>query len=583
MARPHRQKESLASVKLTLVETLDDAMDCREWLGQKRDWLGFDIETSGLNLGKDRVRLAQIGDRDHGWAFQCEGPNSLYGLFKQLLEAYEGRLVAHNAIFDLGFLRRDGLEIPRHQVEDTMVMAQLDCSGMPVGLKPVARRLLDSKAVAGQAVLDGAMKQQKWDWATVPTDFGPYWQYGALDPVLTCRIAEKLWPSASQYLRSYEIEMGAIHALCQAEITGMHVDLEYCQRMSLELEAEMASLQPSLPCNPNAPQQVVRFLQDNGAVLTKKTDSGKLAADDEVLRYWEEKIPLCATVRRYRECSKLKSSYFDNLLELHKDSVVHPSIRVLGAQKTGRMSVTAPALQTLPKSPIGRNAFLAREGCTLMMADFSGIEMRLLAHMADEEMMIEKIRNGEDLHTWTAQQIFETETPASKQRDVAKRSGFAKIYGAGIEKFAYSTGLPVSEAEQFLTRYDQLFPSVGAFQDQVIESVRESTSDRRWGEVHTEFGRRLMVPKDDAYKGVNYRDQGTAGEVLKLKICELDAAGLGELIRLPIHDEIVFEVPDDDVPEVTQIVEEVMPERQLFKVPLDIDIEYAKRWGAVYE
>lgn len=577
--------ESLADVKLTYVDTLDDLLDLKDWLGRSRDWLGFDLETSGLNLGRDRVRLAQLGDRNHGWAIPCEGPNSFYGAFKELIEAYDSSpIVAHNLIFDSSFLKRDGIIVPQHLAHDSMVMAQLVTSHLPVGLKPVASRLIDQKSVAGQQVLNDAMKQQGWGWETVPLDFPPYWMYGALDPVLTCRITERLWQKVhDRYRQPYEIELGAIHVLRDAQLTGMTIDVDYARRTSAELEAEIASLSAQLPCNPNAPKQVVAFLESQGATLTKRTEKGHLAADDEVLAYWEEKIPECKPMRRYRECTKLKSSYFDNLLGLEVDGIVHPSIRVLGAQKTGRMSITEPALQTLPKSSIGRNAFIAGEGETLISADFSGIELRLLAHMADEQNMIERFCAGEDLHAWTAEQIFHVTPVEKSQRNVAKTSGYAKIYGAGVTKFAYSAKLPEAEAAEFLNKYDELFPAVASFQERISQEVHESRpDDKGWGEVFTEYGRRLFVPKDEAYKGVNYKDQGTAGEVLKVKLCELSNAGLGPYITLPVHDEVVFRVPDDILDEVVHTVEEVMPEDQKFKVPLTVDLETTKRWGDLY-
>lgn len=588
MAR--KKDDDLSGVKLSFVEGTEDVLDCRAWLGERRDRIAYDCETTGLNLGSDTVRLWQVGDRDHGWAFPTDSTVSWYGAFKEVMDIVshgDVPVYAHNAIFDSSFAKRDGFSVPQSLAHDTMVMAQLHNSALPHGLKPTARRMVSSSAVAGEEMLGNAEKKQGWNWENVPFDFPFYWQYAALDPVLTCRIAEKLEPKVfERYRRSYEIEMASIHVLRDAQLAGMQIDPDYCRSMSTQLAAEMAGIQPMLPCNPNAPKQVVEFLQSNGAVLVKKTESGNgWAVDDDVLKFWEQKIPLCAQIRRYRQCSKLKSSYFDKMLDLEVDGIVHPSIRVLGAHKTGRMSVTDPALQTLPKSKIGRSAFVSREGHTLVMADFSGIEMRLLAAMANEENMIARYAEGVDLHTWTATQIFETQEPTDKQRDVAKRSGFAKIYSAGLETFALSTGLPISEAERFLAQYDDLFPRVKEFQEKSKQEVLDSRpGDKRYGEVHTQYGRRLFVPKDQAHtKAVNYQDQGTAGEVLKDKLGELDAVGLGSYIRLPIHDEIVFESPDDILDEVIHTIKEVMPDRDSFSVPLEIDVKSAKRWGDVYQ
>lgn len=553
------------------------------WLGERRDWLGFDTETDGGHLGRGHVRLAQFGDRDHGWAIPLEN-YGFGGLVKEVFEKYDRRICMHNALFDWSWMERDGITVRQDLVHDTMVMAQLVTSGLPIGLKPVAGRLVDRKAGAGQQILNEAKKKNNWDWATTPIDYPGYWQYGALDPVLTSRIAEKLWPKVQErYMQSYEIEMAAIHVLRSAQIIGMRVDVPYAQRMSKELEIEMMGLGAQMPdndkgkLNPNSDKQLVEFLQQSGALLTKKTESGKsFSVEDDVLAYWEPRIPILKEIRRYRHCSKLKSSYFDNMLELQTDEVVHPSIRVLGAQKTGRMSISAPALQTLPKSKIGRSAFIAREGHTLMSCDFQGIEMRLLAHMAQDQQMMENYANGIDQHDWLAES-------AGVSRTVAKTAGFAKIYGAGEDKFAISAGLSLADAQEFLRKYDELFPGVAHFMESVANSVHDSTTDKRWGKVYTEFGRKLMVPKDKAYMGVNYRDQGTAGEVLKLKIAELGNAGLTEFIRLPIHDEIMFEIPDEQVQEVGSIIHEVMPERELFSVNLEIDMETCRCWGDLYD
>lgn len=588
-------RTDLSGVELTLVDSIDDVFNFREWLSRPRDRLAFDLETSGSNLGRDRVRLAQIGDRDRGWAFPCEGANSWYGAFAESMRGYCGAIYAHNLIFDSSFTKRDGIEVPQAQANCTMVQAQLHNSSLPIGLKPTAKRLVDRRAVAGQKMLDEAKRKQKWGWDTTPVDFPAYWMYGALDPVLTCRIAEKIEPKVKErYSRPYELELGAIHVLREAQLSGMRVDLDYCQLMSSHLEAEMAALAPRLPdlpgrpgqkVNPNAPAQVVEWLQSRGARLTKKTDKGKLAADDEVVSYWEKNgIPECRFIKEYRKADKLKNTYFDTMLELNEGGVVHPSIRVLGAQKTGRMSVSAPALQTLPKTAVGRNAFLAREGHCLIMADFSGIEMRILAHMANVPKMIELYEQGIDVHTWTAQQIYRKEHVSKAERAVAKTGGFGKVYGSGVPKFALATGLSEPDAQAFIDSYDALFPEVKQFQENVALEVRGSRQgDKRWGQVHTEFGRRLFCEKEEAYKGVNYRIQGSAGEILKLKLIELSNVGLTDFIRLPIHDEIVFEVPDEDVHDVVGTINEVMPEREIFRVPLEVEVEVARRWGDVYD
>lgn len=575
---------------LHFIDSHSAYMDFREWLGQRRDRIAYDVETTGVNMGCDTVRLAQIGDRDAGWAFPCEGTNSWYGAFAEAMRDIgqgDVPIYAHNAIFDSSFATRDGWAVPQRLAEDTMVMAQLNDSRYAIGLKPMARRLVDRDSVAGQAVLDAAYKRNGWDWRTVPVDFPPYWAYGALDPVLTCRLAEKLEPLVfPTYRQSYEIEMGAIHVLRDARLAGMRVDCGYAHRMSVELGEEMEALEPQIPVEkPGSDKQVVAFLQERGCELFAKTEKGNWSTDDDVLKHWEHRVPECTLLRRWRKCQKLKSSYFDNLLGHQVDGVVRPDIRVLGAQKTGRMSITAPALQTLPKSAIGRNAFLAREGHSLVMADYSGVEMRILADRSGDENLLKVFREGIDQHSWTASQIYgvpiEQVGDGTPERDRAKGAGFGKVYGSGIDTFASQAGLEPGAAREFIETYDRLFPGVKAFQERVIDHVRDGKG-RKWGSINTAYGRRLYVEKELAYKGVNYDIQGTAGEVLKDALCRLDAAGLGEFIRLPIHDEVIFEAPDDVRDDVEHTVAEVMPERERFAVPLEVDIKHAKRWGHAY-
>lgn len=581
----------MIEAELHFVDDLETLEACRRWVSERRDRVAYDVETSGTNLGRDTVRLGQVGDRSTGWAFPCDGPMSMYGAYREVMAnvVREARragygVYAHNAIFDSSFSKRDDWAIPQDVAEDTMVMAQLSDSRYGIGLKPMAARRVDKDAVAMQRVMDAGMKAQGWTWATVPTDWQPYWAYGAMDPVLTCRIAEKLEPEVfPEWRENYEIEMAAIHVLRDAQLAGMMIDVPYARRMSDELGDEMDALLPTLPCLPTSDKQVVEFLQSQGCELFKKTEKGNWSTDDDVLKYFQDKLPILGPMRRYRTCQKLKSSYFDNLLEAEVDGVVRPSIRVLGAQKTGRMSITEPALQTLPKSSIGRNAFVARPGHTLVMADFSGIEMRLLAHAADETNMKAAYASGEDLHWWTAHRIaefFGIEANA-KLRGRAKGAGFGKVYGAGEETFASQAGLPLEQAKQFLAAYDRLFPGVSAYQEAVIRHVKEGPG-RKWGQVRTLYGRRLYVPKDKAYKGINYTIQGTAGEVLKEKLAHYDAAGLTEYVRLPIHDEVVGEVPDEMLEEYETEVRRVMPERHRFSVPLEVDVEDAKRWGDAY-
>jgi DNA polymerase-1 len=577
----------LTDVKLHLVETLEEAFEFRSWLGERRPMLGFDLETTGLHYARDHIRLAQFGDANEGWAIPCDRWG--YGrLAADAFREYRGPMIAHNAIFDTTFLAMDGIDLPA--VDDSMVMAHLDRSGWSLSLKRTAERLIGREATAGEGVLNEAMKKQRWSYATVPEGFPGYWKYSALDPVLTCRIAADIEPRVFPELRgSYDMEVGAIRALREAQVTGMRVDLDTVRSESARLGMEMQALKPQLPCNANSPKQIVAWLEERffnlGDIVRTRTEAGEISVDDDVLTMLAEKydVPEATIIREYRKRAKMKNGYFDNLLETEVNGIVRPHIRVLGAEKTGRMSVSEPALQTLPRTKLGRKAFIAREDHTLVMMDFAGQELRLLAHMSGDEQLKQLFRDGTDPHRWLAARAngIPEEQVTPPLRQVSKNGWYAILYGAGIPKFALTAGISEHAASEFMATVEKLFPRIRPFQAESAREVHE-TAEGGWGYARTWTGKRLMVRTDQAYKATNVKIQGGCAEILKLKICELMNAGFGPYIRVPVHDEIVSEVPDERLDLDVPIMAEVMRETELFDVPFPVDIEIAKCWGDKY-
>lgn len=565
--------------QLTLVDSLDEALAMREWLGQKREWLGFDIETTGLNVGSDRIRMVQVGDPSSGWAIPYE---RWKGLVHDTLGRYDSsNMVAHNALFDLKFLKRDGIEIPSHLVHDTMIMSHLDSPLSANGLKPTCKRIFGPAAGAGELALSTAMGKQKWTWESVPYDFPAYWAYSALDTVLTAALAEKLYPGIASDSRGkiYEVEVAAICVIKDAELTGMRIDLDYVAHKKAELQAHADSLRPHIPLtNPNSDKQVLDYLRGLGGRFWRRTEKGNLSCDEDALlevAEQGEQLKIAATISDWRKTVRMIRSYFENFEALQVDGTLRCSVKPVGA-RTGRMSITQPALQTLPRGPVVRDAFVSREGCSLVIADYDQLELRVFAHYAQEEAMLDAIRNGDDLHSFVAKSLY-GEDFTKEQRQIAKNSNFSKAYGAGTKKFAATAGITDAEAEKFMGMYDRLFPGVTRFQQEVIEQVM------RDGYVTTVLGRKIPVERDKAYKGVNYKIQSSAtADLLKLKIVEASAAGLHDYFRLPVHDEMIYEVPDDELDEVMPVVQEVMTETEMFSCPLTATPEAYKTWGAKY-
>lgn len=430
-----RPNDDLSQVSLRRVTCIDDLAELKRWLSEnRREILAVDTETGGLDWWKDDLRTIQLGDQDTGW---CLDSDSWKGAAIELLGAYDADIVFHNMKFDLHYLETNGVKIDRRLVHDTRTMAHLVAPQWPTGLKPVSTRLVHRGAAAGQAALKKAMQEQRWTWATIPTDFGPYWQYAALDPVLTARIYGKLKPEVDEHFRDvYELEIAATLVLMGMERRGAHVDLAYCADMMQRLEPYLEQMRGWIKLefgvgNPGSDKQVIAKLHEAGLTWEKKTEKGNVACDKEVLKSLPH--PLARAILDYRDAQKLYGTYLKNFYNLtDSDGFLHASINPLGA-RTGRMSISRPSMQNLPRSQHPRNAIIARPEHTLVLCDYDQVEMRLLAHFAGEERMLEAIRYGDqmtdagytgyDVHSMNARGIYglgQDEEVPKAQRNVTK-------------------------------------------------------------------------------------------------------------------------------------------------------------------
>lgn len=567
--------------ELTLVETWDEAAAFKSWLGERRPVLAVDTETSGLEWWNGRVRLVQFGDARHGWAIPFE---DWRGLCKEALESYAGDLVFHNAKFDLHFLERSGVHPKRHLVNDTAVMAHLIAPTQRVGLKEVAARIVDPRSAQGQTDLKKAMGKAGWTWDTLPVDFDGYWIYSALDTVLTARVYEELWPRVNvAYRNVYDLEMRTIQILLDMEERGAFVDLAYCadQRARLEDYAEQARdwMQAEYGCLPSGKKLAAALLKA-GVRLTKKTDSGGWSTEASVLEGIDH--PLAQTALKIRKAEKLAHSYFGNFLELHEDGIIHPDVRALGAV-TGRMSVSRPSMQNLPRGRVVRDAFAARDGHTMLGVDYEQVEMRLTAHFSEDQGLIDAFLSGEDFFTSMARQIFQDPAivKSDPRRQTTKSSMYAKVYGSGITKFAETAGITDTEARDFMNRVDGTFPGLRRLSNQVQNAALSRLQTEGEAYVRTLAGRRLVVDDESkVYKLVNALIQGTAADLLKQVMVELDDADVTRYLIMPVHDELLFDVPTEDLLDVEATVLSVMS-RDEYRVPLDVDPHTGSKWGAL--
>ena len=586
------KSSKLGHVKLNLMKTTEDVFEFKRWLGQSRRVLGVDTETGGLvGPHKDPLRLIQFGDLNEGWAI----PWHLFaGVAIDTLNQYEEDLVLHNSPYDAKFIiHHSGKDLKRWKWEktnDTMTMAHIIDPLRPKGLKPLAAKYIGPEAKVGQGDLKDQMQKHGWGWDTIPWDLPEFWIYAALDPVLTAHIYEHLNPKIALQRNAYELEMGAIRVTTNMMLKGMKIDESYCvtKRQQLIDYAHQARnyLQMKYGIESiGSKNQLIAALEKEGISLEKTTPSGAYALDKAVLKSIDHEI--AKTVLNIRKAEKMVGPYFDNFLEL-KDSNnrVHPTIWTCGA-RTGRMSVTEPALQTLPSGdPTVRNAFIPEEGNKLISCDYSQIESRLMAHFSEDPGLIAAFHSEEDFFCSLASTIFNEQIDKNdKRRKLTKGVVYGKLYGAGVATMAASGGVPITTMEHVVDQFDHNFPGVKQFQKviEVLAKKREREDGRGW--VKTPNGRILPCEKGKGYTLVNFLLQGHAAEILKRKLVELDAAGFGDNMCIPIHDEIIFEFPEEDANvDTMKQIEETMSNLTDYKVPIVAEPELLEgAWGEKYE
>jgi len=507
----------LSGVQLHLVSDVQTAGELMTWLGERRDVLAIDTETTGFNPYKGKLRLVQLGDACHGWSIPWE----LWGgVALEALDRYDGPIVFHNSAFDVRWLQQHtSWTVPWQRTHDTMIMAQIDDPTQSAALKNLATRLIDKRANAGEALLHEAFANNKWTWETVPIDYEPYWAYGALDSVLTAQLYALL-RTDKKYPRVYELEMATRRVVSQMEDNGSPIDVDYCavkyEQLLQYVDKMKAWGQVELGISIGSPGALVRWFKDNGASIDKLTAGGSPSVDKSVLKSLVADPPnarvaaVAQSVLDTRKADKLAGTYFRNFLDRHTDGVLHPSIKTLGA-RTGRMSMTDPALQTLPKGEATvRDAFIPREGHVLISCDYSQIEMRLMAHFSNDEALREAFRRadstGGDFFVELGRDIYEdpTFTKTDKRRGLVKNTLYGKIYGAGVTKMAETAGVAEAVMQAVVNGVDGRYPGLKQFQKTVEDTGSRREYDEGVGYIFTPTGRRLPADKGRVYSLVNY-------------------------------------------------------------------------------
>jgi len=511
--------------------------------------------------------------------------------------------IGQNIKYDAEVLARYGMKV-EGLFFDTMVASYvIDPTLRQHNLDYLAQNYLSYRMVSYDEVT-GHDKEKSF--AAVDIDRAR--EYSCEDAEITVRlksILEQRLRESDNYALFQDLEMKLIPVLIAMETTGVKIDVKFFKAMSERFAHELSSIEQRVfeltgeQFNINSPQQLGSILFEKLKLPVKKKTRKKseYSTDFEVLTELAALHEVPSLLLRFRTISKLKSTYLDALVHLVHPSTgrVHTSYNQT-VTATGRLSSSNPNLQNIPvRTEEGREirkGFVAEKGHLLLSADYSQIELRVFAHYSDDPVLVDAFNRGEDVHTRTAAEVFNLDPKmvTSDMRHMAKTINFGIIYGMGPVRLAKELGISNKVAQAYLDSYYERYKGVKEFKEKIIAQARHN------GYVTTLFNRRRNLPHIHSDKGnlkseaertaVNTPIQGTAADLIKMamiRIAErLRTEHLGTKMLLQVHDELVFEVPQEELNRATNIIKEEMEEVYPLKIPLRVDINWGNNWNEAH-
>ncbi|QVL19074.1 DNA polymerase I [Pseudomonas qingdaonensis] len=617
-APPVAVAEPVAPVEAAY-ETILDKARFDVWLQKLKDaeLFAFDTETTGVDAQQAQLVGLSFAVKPHEAAYiplahDYEGaPQQLdrelvLNALKPLLEDPNKAKVGQHAKYDINILANCAGITVRGVAFDTMLESYvLNSTATRHDMDSLAKKYLDHTTIGFTDIAGKGAKQLTFNQIHLDKA-GPY---AAEDADITLRLHHKLHaelaalPSLASVLS--DIEMPLVPVLARIEREGALVDADLLKIQSGELGDKMDALEREAielagePFNLGSPRQLGAILYDKfGLPVLKKTPRGQPSTAEEALEALaEEGFPLPKVLMQYRSMSKLKSTYTDRLPEQinPRTGRIHTSYQQAVAA-TGRLSSSDPNLQNIPvRTAEGRRirqAFIAAPGYKLLAADYSQIELRIMAHLAKDEGLLSAFRNGLDVHTATAAEVFKVELGdvTSDQRRSAKAINFGLIYGMGAKKLGKDIGVDSKTAKAYIDVYFARYPGVRDY----MERTRKQAADQ--GYVETLFGRRLYLPTIHSNRpqeragaertAINAPMQGTAADIIKRAMVTVDnwlaSTALDARVILQVHDELVLEVREDLVEQVAQEIRVHMSGAAQLDVPLVVDVGVGANWDEAH-
>jgi DNA polymerase-1 len=598
-------------------ETLTDWSAFERWLEMLRNapLFAFDTETTSLDYMKAEIvgvsfcvepgkaAYVPLAHDYPGAPDQLDRTRVLKALEPLLSDPQRPKL-GHHVKYDTHVLANHGIRLAGMRYDTMLESYVWNSVATRHDMDSSAARYLGLKTTTYEEVAGKGAKQLSFNQVPIETAA----PYSAEDADVTLRLHGALWPkleSVPLLKRLYEeIEQPLVPVLERMEHRGVLVDPERLRAQSREIAAQLTQLlqqarsEAGCDMNVDSPKQLQQVLFEKLQLpVLRKTPTGQPSTAEDVLEELAASYALPRIVLDYRALAKLKSTYTDKLPEQinARTGRIHTSYGQAVAQ-TGRLSSSDPNLQNIPiRRPEGRRirqAFIAPEGYVLLAADYSQIELRIMAHLSEDEGLLHAFANDMDVHQATAAEVFAVaaEAVASDQRRLAKIINFGLIYGMSPFGLARQLGIERSAAQKYVERYFARYPGVKRFMDNTRAQARER------GYVETVFGRRLYLP--DIRSGnkqlqqyaersaINAPMQGTAADIIKRAMIEVDAwcerEDVPAHLTLQVHDELVLEVRRDAVERVTAAVRERMAGAAELKVPLRIDIRSGANWDEAH-
>jgi DNA polymerase-1 len=539
----------------------------------------------------------------HGSGTQLE-PDKTLARLKPLLEDRHLTKVGQNIKYDWIVLRRSGIEL-KGVVFDTMVASYLLNPTLRAhNLEMIAAEYLNHTMITYEEVTGSGKHQIGFDQVPIE-DALPYACEDADITLMACEVLGPQLQEAGLERLFQEVEMPLIPVLLDMEMSGVCVDRARLQSISKDFDRQLHQIQEKIYAiageefNIQSHQQLGRILFEKlNLPLQKKTKKKTgYSTDVEVLTTLSVEHELPALVLQYRSLAKLKSTYADALVDL-----IHPETHRIHTSynqtitATGRLSSSAPNLQNIPvrteEGRMVRAAFVPRKGWTMLSADYSQIELRLLAHYSQDPILVKAFQQDQDIHTRTAAEVFQLfpSMITPEMRRQAKVINFGIIYGMGSFRLARELGITHKMARTYIEHYFATYAGVKQFIDETIEKARKV------GKVTTLLGRHRWLPdilsknrtaREFAERtAVNTPLQGTAADLIKLAMIQVHQAlnqkSLRAKMLLQVHDELVFEVPPEEVERVQGLVRSIMEGVYELKVPLKVDVKMGSNWAEVH-